>query len=149
MKVLLLKDVKGTGKAGQIVEVADGYANNFLLPKKLAKFANNSVLNEDKQNKSSFDFHKKEELDKCKALAEKIKSVQLNMSIKLGANGKAFGSITNKEISDEFNKLGFDIDKKKISIADGSIKSEGKFQITIKLHPEVDVKIYVLVKGEN
>ena len=65
MKVLLLKDVKGSGKAGQIIDVADGYANNYLIPNKLAKFASNSVLNQDKQNKSSSDFHKQVELDNC------------------------------------------------------------------------------------
>ena len=147
MKVLLLKDVKGSGKAGQIVEVADGYANNYLIPNKLAKFANNSVLNQDKQNKSSTDFHKQVELDKSKELAEELKKVKLVMNIKIGDNGKAFGSITNKEISDELAKLGYNIDKKKISIQNGSIKSEGKFAYSIKLHPEVDVKLTVAVQG--
>ena len=93
MKVLLLKDLKGSGKAGQIVDVADGYANNYLIPNKIAKFANNSVLNEDKQNKSSLQFHKKEELDACRALGEKLKKEKLEMSIKIGDSGKALYGI--------------------------------------------------------
>ena len=147
MKVLLLKDLKGSGKAGQIVDVADGYANNYLIPNKIAKFANNSVLNEDKQNKSSSQFHKKEELDACRALGEKLKKEKLEMSIKIGDSGKAFGSITNKEISEELAKYGYSIDKKKIVINNGAIKTEGKFVAVIKLHPEVVAKININLQG--
>ena len=147
MKVLLLKDVKGSGKAGQLVDVADGYANNYLIPNKLAKFASNSVLNQNKQNKSSTQFHKQEEFDACKDMAEKLKKVKIQMNIKIGDSGKAFGSITNKEISDELSKLGYTIDKKKIILQNGVIKNEGKFTAIIKLHPEVEVKVNINVVG--
>lgn len=148
MKVVLLQDIKALGKKGQLVDVADGYAQNFLLPKKMAKFADNSVLNESKQKESSSAFHQKVELEKAKELGEKLKKLNLEMEIKIGANGKAFGSITSKEISETLLTKNFDIDKKKIYLK-GPIKSEGNYKVIVKLHPEVEVWFNLKVLGKN
>ena len=148
MKVVLLQDIKALGKKGQLVDVADGYAQNFLLPKKMAKFADNSVLNESKQKESSSAFHQKVELEKAKELGEKLKKLNLEMEIKIGANGKAFGSITSKEISETLLTKNFDIDKKKIYLKE-PIKSEGNYKVIVKLHPEVEVWFNLKVLGKN
>lgn len=148
MKVVLLQDIKALGKKGQLVDVADGYAQNFLLPKKMAKFADNSVLNESKQKESSSAFHQKVELEKAKELGEKLKKLNLEMEIKIGATGKAFGSITSKEISETLLTQNFDIDKKKIYLKE-PIKSEGNYKVIVKLHPEVEVWFNLKVLGKN
>ncbi len=148
MKVVLLQDIKALGKKGQLVDVADGYAQNFLLPKKMAKFADNSVLNESKQKESSSAFHQKVEFEKAKELGEKLKKLNLEMEIKIGANGKAFGSITSKEISETLLTKNFDIDKKKIYLKE-PIKSEGNYKVIVKLHPEVEVWFNLKVLGKN
>lgn len=147
MKVILLCDVKGSGKKGEIIEVNNGYAQNFLIPKKLAKFADNSVMNDNKQKNTSNAFHAKQELDKAKELATKLKAEKLQMQIKIGANGKAFGSISTKEISEKLSEYGYDIDKKKINLAT-PIKEIGNFKVTIKLHPEVQAPLSITVTGE-
>ena len=106
-------------------------------------------MNENKQNASSHAYHKQVELEQAIELGEKLKKINLEMNIKLGTNGKAFGSITNKEVSEKLAELSFDIEKKKIIIKEGSIKSEGNFQLTAKLHPKVEVMFNLTVKGIN
>ena len=147
MKVVLLKDVKGTGKKGEIKEVSDGYAKNFLIKNAMAKVANATALSENRQQKEASAFHKEMEKQDAIKLCEKLKDTQLIISIKCGENGKTFGSITSKEISEKLKEKGFDIDKRKIELSD-PIKTIGEYKITVKLHPEASTKIALSVIGQ-
>ncbi len=142
MKVVLLKDVKGSGKAGDIIEAKDGFAQNFLIKKGLAKPADNQALNENKQQKQAQAFHRQELLKANKELREKLDGTSVTIQVKSGASGKFFGSVTNKEVSEKLKELGFDIDKKKI-ILQSNIKVAGSYPATIKISPEENAKITV------
>ena len=144
MKVVLLKDVKGSGKAGDIIEAKDGYAQNFLIKRGLAKPADAQALNENKQQKEAQAFHRQETLKANKELREKLDGVKVTINVKTGANGKFFGSVTNKEIADKLAQIGFDIDKKKVVLSD-PIKNQGTFNVTVKISPEESAKIVVEV----
>ena len=140
MKVVLLKDVKGTGKKGEIKEVSDGYAKNFLLKNGSAKVANASALNENAMRKESDAYHKEMEKQAAKALADRLASSKVIVEIKCGENGKTFGSVTTKEISDALNKQGYEVDKRKIELKE-PLKTIGSYKINIKLHPEISAQI--------
>ena len=140
MKVVLLKDVKGSGKAGDIIEAKDGFAQNFLIKKGLAKVADTKALAENKAQKDAQAFHRQEALKANKALREKLDGTEITVQVKSGAGGKFFGSVTNKEIADKLLELGFDIDKKKI-ILQSNIKCAGVYPATIKISPEETAKI--------
>ena len=142
MKVVLLKDVKGSGKAGDIIEAKDGFAQNFLIKRGLAKPADAQALNENKAQKQAQEFHRQEQLKANKELREKLNGATVTVQVKSGATGKFFGSVTNKEIADKLLELGFDIDKKKIILQSG-IKSAGTYPVTIKISPEETAKISV------
>lgn len=145
MKVILLEDVKGTGKKGQIVNASDGYANNFLFPKKLAVAATNDNLNSIKLQKKAEEKRKAEELAAAKELAEKLTKKDIKISVKTGDNGKLFGSVTNKEIAAAIEQqTGLVIDKKKIVLND-QIKMVGTRHVNIKLHPEVTAEVKVII----
>lgn len=146
MKVILLKDLKGTGKKNDVVDVADGYAKNYLIPNKIATATNASNLNENKQLKAAQDYHKQQELEKAIALGEKLKDMEVVVKIKNGENGKAFGSVTAKEISNELEKMGYEVDKKKI-ILNSPLKTAGVYTIEAKLHTKVNVKFKVKVEA--
>lgn len=145
MKVVLIKDVKGTGKCGDVKNVADGYAKNFLIKNGLAKPADALNLSENKQQKDSFSYHKEQERLKTVELGKKISGITINMSIKCGENGKIFGSITSKEVSEELKKLGHDIDKKQLVMP--LIKSTGHYIVQAKLHQTVCVNFNLDVKA--
>lgn len=147
MKVVLLKDVKGTGKKGEIKNVADGYAKNFLLKQGLAKEANKSALaeNEFKQNANAY--HKEMERQEAAALAKQIEGQVVNLKIKCGENGKTFGSITAKEIADALEKQGFSLDKRKIDLKE-PIKTIGSYTIVAKVYPEITAKFTLNVLAE-
>ncbi len=142
MKVILIKDVKGSGKAGDIIEAKDGYAQNFLIKKGLAKIADTSALNENRAQKEAQAFHRAEQLKANKELREKLDGKEVTIQVKAGASGKFFGSVTNKEVAEKLAELGFDIDKKKIVIA-SNIKTAGSYPATIKISPEESAKITV------
>lgn len=142
MKVVLLKDVKGSGKAGDIIEAKDGFAQNFLIKKGLAKPADNQALNENKAQKQAQEFHRQEQLKFNKELREKLDGTNITIQVKSGAGGKFFGSVTNKEVADKLFELGFDIDKKKISLPNG-IKTAGTYPATIRISAEETAKISV------
>jgi large subunit ribosomal protein L9 len=146
MKVILLKDVKGTGKTGDIVEAKDGYARNFLIKNGLAKEADAQALNDTKFKKDAAAFHRQEQLKQNKALREKLDGAQVEISVKCGENGKFFGSVTNKEIADKLFELGFDIDKKKI-VLDSNIKATGNYTVKVRISAEETAKIIVIVKN--
>ena len=144
MKVVLLQDVKGHGKKGELCNVSDGYARNFLFPKKLAIEADNAALNELKNREQAAAHHKQEEINAAKATAEALNGKEIVIKAKAGSNGKLFGSVTSKEIAAEIkNKLGIEIDKKKMSVAD--IKNFGEYTAEIKLYQGIVAKINVKV----
>lgn len=147
MQVILVKDVKGTGKKGDICNVADGYGKNFLIKNGFAVLANNANVTENKQQREAQSFHKKVELDEAISLAKEIEGMKIFIAIKLGENGKVFGSITSKEIAEKLAHLGRNIDKKKIVLKD-AIKNAGVYNIQVKLYPEVSANIVVEVVAE-
>ena len=140
MKVILIKDVKGSGKAGDIIEAKDGYAQNFLIKRGFAKPADTQALTENRLQKEAQAFHKAEQLKANKELREKLDGKEVTIQVKSGASGKFFGSVTNKEIADKLAEMGFEIDKKKIIIS-GNIKTAGSYPVTIKISPEETAKI--------
>ena len=147
MKVLLLQDVKAHGKKGDIIEVSDGCAKNFLIKKKMAIQATNQVINETNQKKASE--LRKLEIEKQEAikLAERLNGNTIIVEIACGDNGKMFGSVTANEISDALLKSGYDIDKKKINLKE-PIKSLGTFSVEVKVYANVSstIKINVVKK---
>ena len=148
MKVILLEDVKSLGKKGEIVNVNDGYARNFILPKKLGLEATSKNLNDLKLQKQNDEKVAQEKLDAAKALAEEIKEKSSTVKIQAGVEGKVFGSISSKEIATEAKKqLNMDIDKKKIVIPD-AIKSLGTYNVNIKLHKDVTATLTVKVEAK-
>lgn len=147
MKVLLLQDVKAQGKKGEIVEVNDGYARNFLIKKGLAKEATASVVNETNQKNAQEAKKKAAELQAAKDIAAKLDTKEIEVAIKTGENGKFFGSVTSKEIADALAAIGYDIDKKKIIIKD-AIKAAGVYGVEVKIYPGVSFTINVKVIGK-
>ena len=143
MKVILLSDIKGVGKKDQVIEASDGYARNFLFPKKLALEANAENMSKLKAKQDSNKFKKDTERKQAEAIAEKLKGIMLRIKVKAGGNGKIFGGVTSKENSDSLKKeYGFDIDKKKIMLNE-TIKTVGVFTIDIKLFEGVIGKLKV------
>ena len=148
MEVILLEDVKSLGKKGQIVKINDGYARNYVLPKKLGLEANAKNLNDLKLEKARQAKQAAEELQEAKELAVKVEEEPVKLTMKTGEGGKTFGTISTKEISAEAKKqLGLDIDKKKMKL-DEPIKTLGTHIVTVKLHKEVTAKLTVVV-GED
>ncbi|HCR44575.1 MAG TPA: 50S ribosomal protein L9 [Ruminococcaceae bacterium] len=148
MKVVLLKDIKGSGKKGELVNVSDGYARNYLLPRNMAKEANAQVMDELKSAEDAKTYKVKKETEQAQADAGKINGKTVKMTAKAGQGGKLFGSITSKEISDELKRLyKVEVDKRKIML-DGDIKAFGTYQCEVKLYNGVSAKIYVAV-GEK
>ena len=146
MKVILLVDVKGTGKKDDIIEVSDGFARNCLFKKKLAVEATSTQVNAINNKKNAQSFHKQEEVKACMATASERRNKEIVCNVKCGDNGKVFGSITSKEISDKLSSLGYDIDKKKILLKE-PLKSVGIYDVEIKFLPEVTTKIKVKVES--
>ena len=146
MKVILLQDVRSLGKKDQIVEVSDGYARNMLLPKKLGMEATSKNLNDLKLKKAHEDKVAAEVLADAQALAAQIEKESITLSIKMGENGRTFGSIASKEIAEAIkSQLGHDIDKKKIVMKD-AIKAPGTRTVGIKLHTKVTADLTVKIE---
>lgn len=144
MKVVLLADVKGHGKKGELCNVSDGYARNFLFPKKLAVEADNAALNELKNREESAAHHKKEEIKAANETAAKLEGKTVVIKAKAGSGGRLFGSVTSKEIAVEIkNSLGIEIDKKKMTVPD--IKNFGEYTAEIKLYQGIIAKLTVKV----
>jgi len=147
MKVILLKDIKSVGKKGDVVNAADGYARNFLFPRKLAEEASDSnmhILNKKNENERK---KKTAEIEEAQKTANELKDKVVKIIGKAGENGKLFGAITNKDIATALNKqCNLDIDKKKI-VTD-TIKLLGTYEVEVKVYPEISTKIKVLVCEE-
>ena len=146
MKVILTADVKGQGKKGDMINVSDGYARNFLLPKGLATEATKTAINEMKGKADAKAYREEKELEAAKELAAKIESVSVTIESKSGDNGKLFGSITSGDVADALKMQGhIVVDKKKIVLHD-PIKSVGEYQIPVKVHAGVSATLKVTVK---
>ncbi len=149
MKVLLLQDVKGQGKKGELVNVSDGYARNFLLPKKLAVVADNAVLNEIRTKEEAKKHREAEEKKAAQENAKKLEGIVVKLFATAGADGKFFGAISAKEIADELAKQsGIEVDKRKIDLKD-SIKAFGTYSLDVKLYADVTGKINVVVAKKD
>ena len=148
MKVILLQDVKSLGKKGDIVEVNDGYARNFLLKTKKGVEANNKNMNDLKLHKANQDKIAQEQLEAARELCRKLEESKVTVSIKTGEGGRAFGSVSSKEIAAAAQEqLGLDIDKKKVQLKE-QLKSLGTFHVPVKLHPKVTAELTVNVTEE-
>lgn len=147
MKVILMQDVKGQGKAGQIKEVSEGYANNFLFPKGLAKEATAANINALEAKKASESKKQHQILEEAKKLAAILNETAVEVPIKAGEGGKIFGAITAKQIADGLEKLKLSIDKRKIHL-DEPIRALGSTVVIVKLHPEVSASLKVHVIAE-
>ena len=148
MKVILLQDVKSLGKKGDIVEVSEGYARNMILPKKLGVEANNKNLNDLKLQNQHADKVAQENLEAAQKMAEQISQWLVETKIKTGEGGRTFGSVSSKEIcAAGKEQYGETIDKKKIHLED-AIRSQGTFEVKVKLHPQVTAVMRVHVSGE-
>ena len=146
MQVILNQDVKGTGKKGQLVNVSDGYARNFLQPKVLATEATKDNINILKGKKESIKYKIKTETDEAKAIAEKMKEISVVIKAKAGESGKLFGSVTSKEVSEELTKQHhIKLDKKKFVMPDG-IKTLGVTEVDVKLYTGIVGKLKVDVR---
>ncbi len=144
MKVILKADVKGSGKKGDVIEVSDGYARNFLLKKGLAEPATASGINEISQRKTADAFHKAENEKALKALAKELNGKEVTVSIRAGENGKVFGSVTTLQVASALEALGYEVDKKKIAFKE-NIKTLGAFEAEVRLMEGVTAKIVVNV----
>lgn len=145
MEIILIQDVKTLGKKGEIVKVNDGYARNFILPKKLGLEATKQNLYELKMQKDAEEKRQRELLDEAKELAKKLEEITIKVTIKAGEGGKTFGSISSKEIAAAVKEqYGLDFDKKKLQLAD-PIKNAGSYTVSVKLHPQVTAEMKVKV----
>jgi large subunit ribosomal protein L9 len=147
MKVILLNDVKTLGKEGELVEVNDGYARNYLFPRKIAIEANASNMNVYRSRKNAQENKTEREIRHANELKEKLLGVQVVIKAKAGENGKLFGAVTNNDIAVFLNDKGFDIEKKKI-ILDETIKSLGTYEASVKLYANISAKVKVTVEKE-
>ncbi len=148
MEIVLLEDVKSLGKKGQVVKVSDGYARNFILPKKLGVEATPKNLNELKLQKANEEKLAARQLREAREMEERLASAEVTLRIRAGENGKTFGSVSGKEIAKAvLDQLGLELDKKKLVLPD-PIKALGTYEVPVKLHKDVAVKLTVKVEAE-
>ena len=145
MKVILLQDVKGKGKKGQMIEVSDGYARNFMLPKKMAIEATADAINTMKMNDKATQERIAREKAEALAISKKLREMTLTVTAKGGGAGRLFGSVTNQEIADALAKQGIKLDKRKIVISD-PIKNVGTYTVTCKLGYEISAPLTVKIQ---
>ena len=145
MKVILLADVKAQGKKGDVIEVSDGYARNFLIPKRLAKAADAQALNDKKMQEEARLHRMEEEKKEAMEIKAKLEGVLVKIPASCGADGKLYGSVTTKDISERLEAdFGIVIDKKKLVLPD-SIRAYGNYEVEVKLYPEISGKVNLLV----
>ena len=147
MKVVLLQDVKGQGKKGEIVEVNEGYARNFLVKKGLAEVATASKINDINQKKAAADFHHAEEVKATRELAKEINGKTFTVKIKAGQGGKVFGSVTVANVADALVAAGYNVDKKRVVLAQ-PIKNVGVYDVDLKFMEGISAKIKISVEAE-
>ena len=143
MKVILQQEVKKVGKKGDILEVSEGYARNFLLPKGLAVQATSTNLNAVNQQKKSEERKQQQAVDEATLMAAQLSKIEVSIAVKIGEGGKLFGSVTGKDIAEALKKdHNIDIDKRKIELKE-TVKGLGDYEAVIKVHPEITSKIKV------
>ena len=149
MKVILLKDVKDLGKKGEMVESKDGYARNFLFPRKLAEEVNSTNMKEMKEKKESKKLKQEQELEEAKSIEKKIEDIKVVIKTKSGEGGRLFGSITTKDVAEILKEEhGIEVDKRKIEIDGGNIKTMGTSQAEVKVYPRISAKFKIQVTEE-
>lgn len=149
MKVILLQDVKDTGKKGEIVEVSDGYGRNFLLARKMAREATSDAVHAAQRALAADEHKKKVEKDEAQTLAKEMDGKSIRIKTKTGENGRLFGAITSKEIADAIQaQLGYLVEKKNIGL-DGSIKNLGNYTVSVRVFANTTAKIGVIVEQED
>lgn len=147
MQVILKQDVRGQGKKGQMINVSDGYARNYLLPRGLAELATKSNINVMKGKQESLEYKKKVELEEANSIADKMKEIKVMLKAKAGDNGKLFGSVTSKDVSEALiQQHHIKLDKKKFVMPDGGIKTLGETTIDVKIYTGVTGKLLVVVE---
>lgn len=147
MKVLLLEDIKGTGKKGDVKEVSDGYARNFLIPRKMAKQLTPGVINEIEGQKNADDHRKMQEIEQAERLKEILDNQSIIVKAKAGSTGRLFGSVTTKEIAQAIKDVtDCDVDRRRITM-DVDIKQYGTYEVTVKLHSGTNAVVRVIVQG--
>lgn len=147
MKIILLQDVKGQGKKGEVLDVNEGYARNFLIKKGFAEAATANKLNDLTQKKAAADYHKAEEIKAMQAMAKELSGKSFTVKIKAGQNGKVFGSVTGANVSDSLIAAGYNVDKKKVVLTQ-PIKNIGEYDIDLKLMEGISTKIKISVEAE-
>ena len=148
MKVILLKDIKGTGKKDQIIEASDGFARNYLFPRKLAVEASASNLNAIENAKSAQSHRKEVERQEAQELAKKMGDMVVEIAVRAGENGRLYGKVTNQEVADALKaKYGMDIDKRKITV--DAVKNVGETTALIKLYPGISAKIKLNIVAKD
>lgn len=146
MKIILLKDVKDLGKKGEMVEASDGYARNFLFPRKMAEEATGNSLKELKEKEKAKELQAEQDLEDAKKLAKKIEDTKVQIKTKSGENGRLFGSITSKDVAEVLKKdYGIEVDRRKMEIDGGNIKDMGTTQATVRVYPSVTAKFKIHV----
>lgn len=146
MKVILKADVKGSGKKGDILEVSDGYAKNYLIKRGLADIATSQGINEVNQKRTADAFHKAESIKAMKEVAAKLNGTEVSLSIRAGENGKVFGSVTTAQIAAALSEAGYEVDKKKINVKE-PMKTVGVFDAEVRFMEGVTAKIKVNVSA--
>ena len=144
MKVILKADVKGTGKKGEVVEVSDGFAKNFLLKRSLAELATASGINEAEQRRTADAYHRAENIKALKEQAAKLNGSEVKVPIRTGKNGKVFGSVTSDKIAAALSELGFDVDKKRVTTKE-TLKMVGTYDAEVRFMEGVIARIKVHV----
>ncbi|MDE6504520.1 MAG: 50S ribosomal protein L9 [Clostridia bacterium] len=147
MKIILLQDVKGQGKKGEVIDVNEGYARNFLIKKGLAEVATAAKLNDLSMKKSAADYHKAEEVKATQAMAKEINGKAFTVKIKAGQAGKVFGSVTGANVADALQAAGYNVDKKKVVLT-APIKTLGAYDVDLKLMEGISAKIKITVEAE-
>ncbi|WP_019537192.1 50S ribosomal protein L9 [Paenibacillus ginsengihumi] len=147
MKVIFLQDVKGQGKKGEVKDVSEGYANNFLFPRKMAAPASEGAMKVLEQQKKAEDKRKAQEKADAEALGRKLAETTVTIKAKSGADGRLFGAVSSKQVAEALDKAGLKVDKRKL-VMDEPIRTLGFTEVAVKLHPEVTSRIRVQVVEE-
>ncbi|RMG59716.1 MAG: 50S ribosomal protein L9 [Deltaproteobacteria bacterium] len=148
MKVILLQDVENLGKAGDIIEVANGYGRNYLIPKKLAVLADTKNVKMFEHQKRMVEAKVRRMREKAKTLAEKLEGLELTIPAKVGEEGKLFGSVTSSDIAEELSRMGYDVDRKQIEL-ESAIKSVGEYTVRVRVASGVTAELKVTVTPEE